>query len=168
MEHSLSLYLVRHAMAAERSDAYPDDRLRPLTPKGTAKFRKAVDGLVRLDVVVNTILTSPLVRARQTADILARGLSGSAQVVETEALCPGARLEQLVHAVAQCMGCTAIALVGHEPDIGETAGRLVGVSGSLPFNKGAVCRIDFNQWPANSDGRLRWFLTQKILRTLAH
>ena len=167
MAHPLSLYLVRHALAAERSEKYPDDNLRPLTSKGIAKFRMAVEGLARLDVAVDTILTSPLVRARQTADILAGGLSGSPPVVETDLLRPGTRFEQLVRAVTECAGRAAIALVGHEPDIGATAGRLVGASGPLAFSKGAVCRIDFDEWPPGGAGRLRWFLTQKILRKVA-
>jgi phosphohistidine phosphatase len=164
---SLSLYLVRHAIAAERGEEYPDDNLRPLTPKGIAKFRKAVEGLGRLDLSIDRILTSPLVRARQTADILAGGLSDSPQVVETDALCPGARFELLLQAIAPCGHCQAIALVGHEPGIGETAARLVGASDALAFGKGAVCRIDFERLPNEGPGRLRWFMTQKILRRLA-
>lgn len=167
MAHALSLYLVRHAVAAERGEAYPDDTLRPLTPKGMAKFRTAVEGLARFDVAVDTILASPLVRARQTADILASGLPGSPSVVETDALRPGARFEQLVRAVAECRECMAIALVGHEPHIGEAAARLVGASGPLEFGKGAVCRIDFDEWPADGPGRLHWFITQKLLRKAA-
>jgi phosphohistidine phosphatase len=132
-----------------------------------AKFRKAVKGLARFSASVDVILTSPLVRARQTADILADGLSGPPKVVETDALRPGARFERLVKAVADCTGCAAIALVGHEPDLGEMAGRLVGAPGPLGFNKGAVCRIDFDQWPADGPGRLCWFVTQKILRKVA-
>lgn len=163
----LSLYLVRHALAADRGAAYPNDDLRPLTARGMARFRSAVKGLATLDIEIDTILSSPLVRARQTADILANGLPGTPAVVETDALRPGARFEQLVRAVADCAGCASIALVGHEPDIGETAGRLAGTSGSIPFNKGAVCRIDFEEWPPDGPGRLRWFVTQRILRRIA-
>ncbi len=166
MVNQLSLYLVRHALAAERGEAYPDDTLRPLTPKGIAKFRKAAEGLARFDVALDVVLTSPLVRARQTADILAGALSGSPRLVETDALRPGGSFEQLVHAVAECRGATAVALVGHEPDIGELAGRLLGASGALAFNKGAVCRIDFDQWPPDGPGRLRWFVTQRMLRKM--
>ncbi len=167
MAHALALYLVRHALAADRGEAYPDDHLRPLTPKGIARFRKAVEGLARLDVSIDSVLTSPLVRARQTAEILAAGLAGSPPVVETAELRPGGRFDRLVAEVAGCKDCTAIALVGHEPDIGELAGRLLGTTGSLAFNKGAVCRIDFDTWPADGPGRLRWFVTQRILRKVA-
>ncbi len=167
MAHPLSLYLVRHALAADRGDQYPDDTLRPLTPKGMARFRKAVDGLARLDVALEVILSSPLVRARQTADILSAGLSGPPPVVETDALRPGGRPEQLVRAVSQHAAAAGIALVGHEPDLGEIAGRLLHLPGPLAFNKGAVCRIDFDTWPADGPGRLRWFVTQRILRKVA-
>jgi phosphohistidine phosphatase len=164
MARALSLYLVRHAIAAERGEEYPNDDLRPLTPEGMAKFRKAVKGLSRLDVSLDAVLTSPLVRARQTADILANGLSNSPQVIETNALRPGARFDQLVRAVTECSGAREIALVGHEPHLGHIAGQLLGSSGPIPFNKGAVCRIDFEKWPMEQPGRLHWLVTQRILR----
>ncbi len=76
MADSYSLYLVRHAIAAERGEQYPDDAKRPLTTQGMTRFRKAVRGLAELDVEVDLILTSPFVRARQTADILSEQLRG--------------------------------------------------------------------------------------------
>jgi phosphohistidine phosphatase len=166
MARALSLYLVRHGIAAERGEAYPNDDVRPLTPDGMTKFRQAVKGLARLGISVDIVLTSPLLRARQTAEILAKGL-GIAKIVDVDALRPGARFDRLVRAVTDSSGPTAIALVGHEPEIGQSAGRFIGKSGPLPFNKGAVCRIDFETWPMDQPGRLRWFLTQKILRKLA-
>jgi phosphohistidine phosphatase len=166
MPRALSLYLVRHGIAAERGEAYPNDDLRPLTPDGMRKFRKAVRGLTGLDVSVDIVLTSPLLRARQTAEILAKGL-GAAKIVDTDALRPGVRFDRLVRAVTESSGNAAIALVGHEPDIGQAAGRLVGKSGPLAFNKGAVCRIDFETWPMDQPGRLRWFVTQRMLRKIA-
>ena len=63
----LELYLVRHAIAAERGPKYPDDRKRPLTPEGIKRFKDAVHGLVALDLELDVILTSPLTRAEETA-----------------------------------------------------------------------------------------------------
>ena len=63
------LYLVRHAVAEERGPAWPDDTLRPLTERGQRRFARAATGFVRLEGVPDSILTSPLVRARQTAEI---------------------------------------------------------------------------------------------------
>ena len=90
MAERYSLYLVRHAIAAERGDEYPDDSKRPLTVAGIARFRKVARGLVGWASTSISILTSPFERARQTADILAEQLRGHPQVVETEALVPGA------------------------------------------------------------------------------
>ena len=70
------LYLIRHAIAAELGSEWPDDTKRPLTERGMSRFKDAVKGLRRLDVAVDEIFTSPLVRARQTADIRAAGLDG--------------------------------------------------------------------------------------------
>jgi phosphohistidine phosphatase len=60
-----------------------------------------------------------------------------------------------------------IALVGHEPNIGELAARLIGARAPLEFKKGAICRIDFEVLPPKGIGQLRWFVTPKMLRELA-
>jgi phosphohistidine phosphatase len=73
------LYLVRHAIAADRGSEWPDDNKRPLTERGINRFKEAVKGLRHLDVQIDEIFTSPLVRARQTADLLAAGIEASPQ-----------------------------------------------------------------------------------------
>ena len=70
------LYIVRHAIAAERGDDWPDDDKRPLTEKGVVRFKDGLAGLNWLDVGLDEIFSSPLVRAKQTADLLAAGISG--------------------------------------------------------------------------------------------
>jgi len=139
----LELYLVRHAPAAERGPDWPDDDVRPLTPDGAAKFRKAVAGLAALGVQIDLVLTSPLVRCRQTADILADGLPGRPRVQ------------------------ARVALVGHEPDIGHLASKLLGMRRAIEFRKGAVCRIDVDGLPPGGPGRLSWFATPRMLRRMA-
>lgn len=161
-KNSFSLYVVRHAIAAERGDAFPDDSKRPLTSAGKAKFKKAARGLAEIGVEVDRILTSPYTRARETADILAAQLSGHPPVIETRALEPGRPFEHLLEALAEHADCRAVAIVGHEPGIGECAGRLVAAP-ALEFKKGAMCRIDFDTWPSDAPGVLRWFVTPKIL-----
>jgi phosphohistidine phosphatase len=160
----LTLYLVRHAIAADRGPAWPDDSKRPLTSDGMKKFRRAARGVADLGVEVDRMLTSPLVRARQTAELLAAALPGDPPIVETHALAPGASFEALVKIVEEYGDCRALALVGHEPGIGDLAARLIGAPSPLEFKKGAVCRIDFDAWPPPPPGRLRWFATQKILK----
>ena len=77
------LYLVRHGLAEERGDAWPDDTKRPLTDEGISRMRKGARGLARLGLSVEVVLTSPLVRARQTAEILAAALDPRPSLVKT-------------------------------------------------------------------------------------
>ena len=163
MADSYSIYLVRHAIAAERGDEYPDDSKRPLTGQGMSRFRKAARGLVEIGVEVDLILTSPFVRARQTADILSEQLRGNPTVVETNALVPGAAHADLIAELANHAKRSAVALVGHEPGIGRSAARLVGARGVFEFKKGGVCRIDLSSLPPAGPGRLIWFVPPKML-----
>jgi phosphohistidine phosphatase len=163
MADNYSLYLVRHAIAAERGEEYPDDSKRPLTGQGMSRFRKAVRGLVEMGVEVDLILTSPYVRARQTADILAEELRGHPPVVETAALVPGAAHADLLGELANHAKRPALVLVGHEPGLGTAAARLVGAKGAFEFKKGGVCRIDVASLPPTGPGRLVWFATPKML-----
>ncbi len=72
----IELYLIRHGVAEERGEAWPDDFKRPLTADGMSRLRKSVRGLARLGVSFDVIVTSPLVRTRQTAEAVAAGGSG--------------------------------------------------------------------------------------------
>ena len=157
---------MRHAVAAERGDQYPDDTKRPLTPDGIARFREAVEGLAALGVKLDQVLTSPLVRAHQTAEILAEILPGRPPVTELKALAPGNTAAAVMTALGEYGRRSSIALVGHEPGVGELAARLVGARGAFSFKKGAVCRIDVGALPLAGPGELRWFATPRMLRKL--
>ncbi len=163
MAETFSLYLVRHAIAAEPGPEYPDDTKRPLTDDGVSRFRKAVAGLAALDVEVELVLTSPLTRARQTADLLSTGLDGHPAVVETGALAPGAPYKALMAELGRHARRTAVALVGHDPSIGQAAARLIGSPSALVFRKGGVCRIDVDRLPPVAPGRLAWFAPPRLL-----
>lgn len=168
MAAQIELYLVRHAVAAERGPKYPDDRLRPLTPAGSRQFGKSVPGLTALDVCIDVVLTSPLVRARETAMLLAAGLKPQPAIVEVEALAPGGRLQAVVEAIkSHSKRQKKIALVGHEPDLGELAARLLGARGNVEFKKGGICFIQMDGATPGGPGTLRWMLTPKALRALA-
>lgn len=168
---TIELYLVRHAVAAERGPEFPDDATRPLTPEGVERFRKAVAGLRAFDVTLDLVLTSPFVRARDTAEILCAGLKPKPRLVAIDVLAPGHRPAQVVSAVDEQLGAgkrwSRVALVGHEPDLGELAARLLGARGTIAFKKGAICRIDVDRALPGGPGTLRWFLTSSMLRGLA-
>lgn len=157
------IYLIRHAVAEERGDQWPDDSKRPLTGEGIAKMRKAARGLVRLDVAFDVVLTSPLVRARQTADIVAAAFDDRPPMVVVESLSPDASFPAVLADLEKQSRRTRIALVGHEPSIGEIAARIGGLRHPLEFKKGAVCRIDVKSLPPAGAGKLRWLMTAKML-----
>ena len=168
MAATIELYLVRHGVAAERGPKYPDDRLRPLTPAGEKRFASAVPGLLKLDVVVDFVLTSPLVRARDTATLLAAGLKPKPAMMAIEALAPGGRHQAVIEAIkTHAKRHRRLALVGHEPDLGELAARLLGARGIVQFKKGAICAIDVDGATPGGPGTLRWLLTPRALRALA-
>jgi phosphohistidine phosphatase len=165
----LEIYLVRHAVAAERGPKYPDDRLRPLTPEGVKRFRESVKGLSQFGVEIDHVLTSPLVRARDTANLLAAALKPKPSIEQVEALAPGGRHAAIVDAIKTSgkRQKRRIALVGHEPDLGEFAARLLGARGGVEFKKGAICLIDVDSATPGGPGTLRWFLPPRALRALA-
>lgn len=158
--------LVRHAIAAERGPAWPDDSARPLTERGVARFTAIVKGLARLDVVVDEIFTSPFARAAQTAALLAAGLPGKPQVRGLETLAPGNTPSDVLQELSRATRRRRVALVGHEPGLGELAGHLLGIRRALPLGKGGACHIDIERFDTRLAGELRWFLTPKVLRRL--
>lgn len=160
------LYLIRHAIAEERGDAWPDDAKRPLSEEGMSRMRKTARGLARLDVTLDVILTSPYVRTRQTAEIVAGALDPRPSIVNVDSLTPEGSVTAVVADLEKHARKTRIGLVGHEPGIGELAARLIGSRHAIEFKKGAICRIDADELPPSGPGDLRWFLPPKFLREL--
>jgi phosphohistidine phosphatase len=165
MRGPYELYVIRHGLAEDRGDAWPDDAKRPLSEDGIARMRKAGRGLDRLGVTIDVVLTSALVRAKQTAELVAGGLNPRPPLVTVDSLAPGGTYQDLIADLEKQAKRTRIALVGHEPGIGEFAARLIGSRHPIEFKKGAICRIDVKTFPAGP-GKLRWFLTTKILRAV--
>lgn len=161
----MRIFIIRHAWAEERdSQRWPDDGLRPLTKKGRKRFVKLVRRLQDGDFEPEVIATSPLVRCRQTADLLAEQFDAAEPpIVELDALAPGSDLETLIqwsneHDVAQ------LAWVGHSPDVGDLLGELIGAAGeAFRYPKGAVACVDFDESIARNQGQLRWLATADLL-----
>jgi phosphohistidine phosphatase len=162
----LELYLIRHGVAAERGEEWPDDSKRPLTSQGIAKLKKEARGLVALDVSFDQIVSSPLVRTRQTADVIAEALKNKPPIATSDALAPAGTPAAVIEEIAKHVRKARVALVGHEPNLGELAAQLIRSRTPLEFKKGGVCRIDFDVLPPKGAGALRWFVTPRILRKL--
>lgn len=164
---TLELYLIRHGVAAERGEEFPDDSKRPLTSDGIDRLRKEASALNYLGVNFEQILCSPLVRTRQTADIFAEMLKSKPPVVTTDALTPAGSPAAVIQELGKYMRKASIALVGHEPNMGELAAHLIGAKVPLPFKKGAIARIDFSVFPPKGKGELVWFVPPRMLRKLS-
>jgi phosphohistidine phosphatase len=161
-----SLFLVRHAVAAERGDAWPDDTERPVTRRGADRMREVVRGLRVLGVAPDLVLTSPLVRAVETAEILQAGLHPRPPSEVCALLAPDSAPARLAAALDAWADRRDLALVGHEPGLGELAAWLIGARTPLKFKKGGVCRIDVPALPPSRTGQLVWLATPRMLRAL--
>lgn len=162
----MRLLIIRHAAAVPSgTPGIPDDD-RPLTPKGEAKFRVAAQGLARIADRPDVLLTSPLPRARVTADIAAQAFKGLEPRVEP-ALAHGG-VDAILAALGHEPPESVVAIVGHEPVLGALLARLLGARGGeqFPFKKGGAALVDLPAGPRGA-ARLIWFLKPKILRALA-
>jgi phosphohistidine phosphatase len=168
MAATIELYLVRHAIAAERGPTYPDDRERPLTSEGVARFKQSVQGLKELEVELDLVLTSPLVRAVHTAELLVAGLTSKPRTEQLDVLAPGGRIPAILDAIAKfSKRYHQIALVGHQPELGDVAAKILHSVGEIEFKKGAVCCIELDGAMPTGPGMLRWLMPPKALRKLA-
>jgi phosphohistidine phosphatase len=162
----MRLLMIRHAVAVPRGTPdIPDDE-RPLTSKGRKRFREAARGLAAISKRPDALLSSPLPRARQTADIAAKAW-GRVKVAETPALA-GGTFEELAVALAAFGPNDVVAIVGHEPDMSEILARLLGtpMADRLTFRKGGVALLDV-PGPLQEGGSLVWYVSPRILRALA-
>src|SRR6185295_7757418 len=155
-----TLYIIRHAEAGQHGDPqYPDDSLRPLTKQGHKRFRRLVKKLVKRGFAPALVATSPFVRCRQTADVLAEIVRSNPQPMELSVLEPGARLAPLVQWTAS-QAAHEIAWVGHAPDVNYLAAELIGAKPeAIRFVKGAIAAIEFNSAVAAGAGELVWLVT---------
>ena len=158
-----TLLLVRHAIAEERGPAWPDDDLRPLTKKGIARMREIARRLKDVGETADVIASSPLKRAMDTALILVTEWKVPTGVQTVKALAPGHTPSATIAAIADEPSDQRIALVGHEPDLGQFAAWLIGAKRPIPFKKGGVARIDVEALARPREGQLVWLATPRLL-----
>jgi phosphohistidine phosphatase len=166
----MELLIVRHAIAFERDrQRWRDDGARPLSPVGIRLSRNAAAGLKQFSKAPDRLLTSPLVRARQTARILT-DVAGWPRAEEAPELLPGGA----PLAVLALLGrdpSKRVAIVGHEPGLGTLlTACLVGEDGALTIDmkKNAVACLSFDGSPSPGRAVLKWLATPRMLRRLRH
>jgi phosphohistidine phosphatase len=164
----MRIYLLRHAIAVDGgAAAYADDD-RPLSEEGREKMSKAAKGLAALITDIDVILTSPLIRAHDTARIAARALRAENKIQVCKELSAGSSVKNLMTYLSTFRSLNSIMLVGHQPDLGFIASLLLGSdSNIIEFKKGSLCCIEVSTLPPRSNGTLIWHLQPKHLRALA-
>jgi phosphohistidine phosphatase len=166
----MELYLVRHGIALDvGQEGITRDSDRPLSREGRQRTTEVAAGLKTIGVRPDTIAASPLVRAQETARILADGLRPDASFEICDALQPGADPVELIAWLRRGSARTVLA-VGHIPDLVElTSVLLSGKTGSdFVFRKTTVCCVVFEHEVAAGRGSLAWLMQPDQLRALHH
>lgn len=166
----MKFYLVRHGIAVDRIDGdVKSDFQRPLTPDGRHESELVAGGLKKLGVKPDVLITSPLVRARQTCEVFADVLNYKKEPLLCEALAPGGSISDIYKMAKVYKLADEYMFFGHEPDMMRFAQTLLWASSELeiPFKKSGVCRIDVADIPPTMPGVLKWFITPKIAKFAA-
>ena len=167
----MKVLFIRHAPAGDKARYAAkggDDAKRPLTAAGREKMRKAAKGLLSVVRSIDLIATSPLVRARQTAEIVAERFGGT-KIAQVAALSPGVSPKDTLSRLAALGLTPVLAAVGHEPHLSSVVAlALTGGAGlRLELKKGACCLVEFPDKPEAGAGTLLWLLAPAQLRELA-
>jgi phosphohistidine phosphatase len=166
----MNLYILRHAIAVQRgTPGYDDDSQRPLTDKGRGKMNKIVKGLRQLGIELDTILSSPYVRARATAKILANEFNMQDQIRFTDNLIPPGDFKDLIDEIHENYDVESLALVGHEPMLGQLISWLTTGNKELQINfkKGGVCYLSADDLYRDHRASLEWLLTPALMIELS-
>jgi phosphohistidine phosphatase len=166
----MEVVIIRHAIAeprVEEGGTQPEDSLRELTPKGRRRMKRAARGLRVLVPRFDLLGTSPLVRAAQTAEIVAR-VFGDIEITTVPALKPGAGPEAVVSWLNEVESSGTVALEGHEPDLSGLATHLLSAQQQpfLSFGKGGAALLEVPAGVPPSGASLVWLATPRLLRRL--
>lgn len=158
----MQIWLVRHAIAVEPAEFAGTDPERPLTARGRKRFRSFVRFLANESPAPDRVVSSPLVRAVQTAQLLARGFGIRKKLVSIdETAGPGCTARNLLE-LAFAEPCERLAIVGHQPDLATCLADLVG-GGQVAFGKGWVAAVELKR-PSMGSGHLLWFVGPRFGR----
>lgn len=166
----MKLLLVRHGVAADRDEfaqsGEPDEK-RPLTDDGRKKMKRAARGVSQIIKQIDVIATSPLTRALETADVLAKQYH-SAMRITLDALVPEQSFDSFLEWLQRLDDVGVVAAVGHEPHLSGLASWLVTaeVKPLFEFKKGGMCLLEYDGPVERGAARIQWLLTPRQLRAL--
>ena len=164
----MDIYLLRHGLATERGAHRGPDEERALTTEGRRKVGRVAEAMRAMKLSFDVIFSSPLVRALQTAEIIAGSLRLKRRLQVTEHLAPGASSAKMLFQITGLRPAPdSVLLVGHEPDMSRLGSRLL--SGrddlSMNFKKAGLCKVTVDR-PGSSPAILEWFLTPKQMELM--
>lgn len=163
----MKIYLLRHGIAVERGTPSIPDDARDLTAEGIKKLKESAAGIRELIGCPALILSSPLIRAHRTAEIIAKKIGYKKIVLLSDLLRPDSPPAELRSELARHKSKKSVLLVGHEPDLGEFASYLLDGKGSFTeMKKGGLCCISFNHSKAFKRGTLEWLATPRMLKKI--
>jgi phosphohistidine phosphatase len=159
----MELYILRHGIAVARgTPGYEDDRLRPLTPDGERKMKRAAKGMLALGLEFDLILTSPYVRAKRTAEIVVKEFNAKNSLRSSDNLISEGDPSQLISELA-CLGLSSILIVGHEPYLSGMMSLLLtgDRSMNIAFKKGGLCKLIVENLSYGKCAMLEWLMTPR-------
>jgi phosphohistidine phosphatase len=165
----MNLYILRHGIAVEHGAAgYENDDERPLTGKGERKMWSIAEAIKALEISFDSILSSPLVRARQTAEIVAESLKCERRLELTDALSPQHTAKPLIQYLQDQRAVDDVLLVGHEPFLSQFISLLIsGNTGtSVLLKKGGFCKLSTEHLKHGKCATLEWLLTPKQMELM--
>jgi phosphohistidine phosphatase len=161
----MTVYLLRHGLAVQRGSArHQKDRDRPLTAEGGRKIRRIAKAMRELQLSFDLILSSPWLRARQTAEIVAETFEVRKSLELFDPLAPGGDAGQLIHHLKQLPSAPGnVLLVGHEPYLSDFVGWIATGKQEpfMTFKKGGLCKLVVTAWTARRGATLEWLLTPR-------
>jgi len=157
----MKLYFLRHG-AAEDPKKFKVDLDRPLTKKGQEEIKNEIHNLKHLPVKFDIIIHSPYLRAKQTAEAVAKEIHLSDKLCEDEVLSSGCNAEKLLAMLELYQDYQNVLLVGHEPDFGLILGNLLDLKGALPLKKGGLAGLDLDL--KSKEAELVLFLNPEFLK----
>jgi phosphohistidine phosphatase len=161
----MRIYLVRHAIAENPgTPEYEDDSLRPLTEKGRDKMKKIAEALKGLGVAPDLIVSSPYIRASQTASILTKILKYKEGIAYSDFLVPMGEPSDMIGEINEKYSVDELMLVGHEPNLSTLASVLLAGTRDVSINvkKGGICCLAVDDLHYDRKAVLEWLITPKI------
>lgn len=166
----MQIYIVRHGKALDHNDPQAtSDEMRWLIDEGHAEVETMAALLARLGVQPDLVLSSPLVRARQTAEVIAESLEVAGGVTLSDDLAPGGSVATLLDTILRHGRVRHVVVAGHMPGVSRLAGYLIhgDPDSGFGFQTGAIARVELpNDDPAPGAGRLRWMIPPSVATRL--